>query len=76
MTALRSSTDVFLNFPPQGWLLQRKVAVYPHGNLDRPPISGKVVRHDVDDPHNMIIKLSNGRYIFARECVYSLVALG
>lgn len=76
MTASNAGRDVFPNFPTQGWLLQRKVAVYPHGDLSKPPMSGKVVRHDVGDPHNMIIALSNGRYIFAHECVYSLMALG
>ena len=76
MSASNVSTDAFPNFPTQGWLLQRKVAVYLGGDMDKPPISGKVVRHDVDDPHNTIIALSNGRYIFARECVYSLAALG
>lgn len=76
MNASRVGTDVFPNFPTQGWLLQRKVSVYPHGDLNKSPMSGKVVRHDVDDPHNMLIALSDGRYIFARECVYSLMALG
>jgi len=63
-------------FPTQGWLLQRKVTVYLYGDMTTPPLSGIVVRHDAADPHNMIIALANGRYIFAHECVYSLPALG
>lgn len=57
-------------FPTQGRLLQLKVSVYLGGDLSKPPIMGTVVRHDLDDPHNMIISLPKGRYIFAHECVY------
>lgn len=76
MCASNDRAGDFPNFPTQGRLLQRKVAVYPHGDLDKPPLPGVVVRHDLDDPHNMIIALSNGRYIFARECVYTVRSYG
>lgn len=62
-------------FPVQGWLLQRKVTVYMGKDMTKRPLWGTVVRHDVDDPHHMIIALSNGRYIFAHECTYSLPSM-
>jgi hypothetical protein len=62
-------------FPVQGWLLQRKVSVYMGGDMTKPPLWGTVVRHDIDDPHHMIIALSNGRYIFAYECTFLLPAV-
>lgn len=34
---------------------------------------GTIVRDDVEEPYEMIIKLDNGRYLRGIECQYSLI---
>lgn len=60
----------FDEFPKQGSYLNLSVKVcfnYDSSKL----IGGTVVRDDRDDPFITIIKLDDGRYVLATECMYT-----
>lgn len=58
-------------FPAQGSYLGRRVRVCFHYDTEV-TIGGEVVRDDVDAPYALIIKLDDGRYVLATECMYAL----
>jgi len=61
----------FNTFPMQGIDIGRKVKVYFSYDTSH-TIQGEIVRDDAEHPFLTIIKLSDGRYVLATECQYSL----
>ena len=57
-------------FPKQGDLLGKRVMVCFHYNT-KDIIHGIVVRDDTEEPYRTIIKLDDGLYVLATECMYS-----
>ena len=58
------------NFPKQGDHLNKKVEVYFKYDTSK-ALNGIIVRDDMEEPFEIIIKLDNGRYLRASECQYS-----
>lgn len=61
----------FSKWPRQGDWLGRRVRVvfaYDTGN----EIGGEIVREDTEAPGRLIIRLDDGRFVLAAECMYSL----
>jgi hypothetical protein len=56
-------------FPRQGKLLGRRAKVlFRYG---RPAYLGEIVRDDMEEPFQTIIKLDDGRVVLGTECQYS-----
>jgi hypothetical protein len=62
----------FDTFPKQSDNIGRSVRVCFHYDTSK-TVYGSVVRDDREDPHLMIIKLNDDRYVLATECMYSYV---
>jgi hypothetical protein len=58
-------------FPSQGEYLGERVNVCFSYVTDK-FIEGTIIRDDIVEPYQTIIKLDDGRYILATECQYSL----
>ena len=58
-------------FPKQGVFLKKKVVVYFKYDTTK-PISGTVIRDDMESPYITIIRLTDGRYVLATECQFSI----
>ena len=56
-------------FPKQGVYLGKKVLVLFHYNTDA-SFAGEIIRDDVEDPYQTIIKLKDGRVVLGTECHY------
>ena len=59
------------NFPKQGKHLGESVEVCFHYDTSR-TVMGVIVRDDMEDPWQTIIRLNDGRYVNATECQYAL----
>ncbi len=57
-------------FPKQGTQLNKRVSVCFNYDTSR-QLWGMVVRDDIEEPFQTIIKLEDGRYVLATECMYS-----
>ena len=60
----------FDKFPKQGEWLNKRTKVcfnYDTSNI----IMGIIVRDDREEPHKLIIKLDDGRYVLSTECMLS-----
>ena len=57
-------------FPEQGTFLNKRCKVCFNYDTEH-FIKGTVVRDDIEEPFRTIIKLDDGRYIFAEECQFS-----
>lgn len=57
-------------FPEQGAWLGKSCDVCFHYDSSR-TIRGEIVRDDAEEPGLTIIKLSDGRYVLATECMYT-----
>ena len=64
-----SETESF-SLPEQGSWLNRDAEVCFHYNTDR-IVNGKIVRDDNKEPFRTVIKLDDGRVVYATECQYS-----
>lgn len=62
-------------FPKQSDWLGKQLLVCFHYDTSK-TLKGEVVRDDLEEPHRMIIKLENGRYVLATECQYQLLQDG
>ncbi|MCV7360902.1 hypothetical protein [Mycolicibacterium neworleansense] len=71
MTARDPRRTILQRFPVQGRFKDRRVIVRFLGNPSA-TFAGRIVRFDVADPFVTIIKLDDGRYVLATECLYSL----
>lgn len=60
----------FDSFPKQGKLVGKRVRVCFNYDTSR-IIRGTIVRDDLEEPGELIIKLDDGRYVRAVECMYS-----
>lgn len=58
-------------FPKQGSHLGQRCQVCFHYDT-RSLVEGVIVRDDAEDPWQLIIQLTNGRYVLATECHYTL----
>lgn len=58
-------------FPKQGNMLYKRATVYFHYNVEN-RIFGTIVRNDIEEPFVTLIKLDDGRYVIATECMYSV----
>lgn len=62
----------FSKFPKQGKFLKRRVEVcFNYDPSNR--IEGEIVRDDSEEPGVLIIKLDDGRYVLATECMYAFI---
>jgi hypothetical protein len=61
----------FESFPKQGEWIGRKVRVCFKYDVSH-EIDGIIVRDDMEEPFRTIIALSNGLFVLAAECQYSL----
>lgn len=62
----------YSKFPKQGRYYGRSVEVC--FNYDTSAIvKGVIVRDDIEEPFRTIIHLSDGRYVLATECQYSII---
>ena len=59
-------------FPKQGDFLGKRVKVCFNFDTSR-LLHGEIVREDMEEPYQEIIKLEDGRYILTTECQYSVV---
>jgi len=59
-------------FPRQGSFLHSRVNVCFNYDTSK-KLQGTVVRDDVDEPYNTIIKLDDGRYVLSIECQYNVI---
>lgn len=51
-------------WPSQGeWRGQEIIVVYGRGHGKKTTIQGTVLRHDLDEPHLLLVALTNGKYI-------------
>jgi hypothetical protein len=57
-------------FPKQGTMLGKKVKVCFRYDLNN-QVDGEVVRDDREEPFETIIRLQDGRFVRAVECMYS-----
>ena len=60
----------FDSFPKQGKSVGKRVKVCFNFDTSR-IVHGVVVRDDEEEPGEMLIKLDDGRYVRAVECMYS-----
>jgi hypothetical protein len=56
-------------FPAQSNSLHKRVRVCFHYDAEH-QVDGTIVRDDVDEPEQMIIRLDDGRYVLATECMW------
>lgn len=61
----------YTKFPAQGKRLGKPVVVCFHYDTSR-TVNGDIVRSDAEDPWVTIIHLSDGRFVLATECMYSI----
>jgi hypothetical protein len=59
-------------FPKQGDFLGKRVNVCFNYDSEK-EIGGVIVRDDDEEPFRTIIKLNDGRYVLATECMYGLL---
>ena len=62
----------FNEFPKQGDKLNSKVEVCYNYDTSKYH-NGVIVRDDINEPFITIIKLENGNYILATECMYRII---
>jgi hypothetical protein len=67
-----SDSITFDRFPKQGAYVGRRVRVCFDYDTSK-QVTGTVVREDVEEPGEMIIKLDNGRYVRSVECQYGFL---
>lgn len=60
----------YAEFPKQGKYLGKRTRVCFRYDATK-ELMGTIVRDDDEEPGKMIIKLDDGRYILASECMYS-----
>lgn len=65
------ATITTTQFPKQGSRLGARCQVCFHYDT-RSPVEGVIVRDDAEDPWQLIIQLTNGRYVLSTECHYTL----
>ncbi len=58
-------------FPKQGEHLYKKVEVCFNYDTSK-RLEGRVVRDDIEEPFRTIIQLSDGKYVLATECQYTV----
>ena len=58
-------------FPKQSNNLWRRVVVCFHYDLTN-LIGGVIVRDDLEDPYQVIIRLDDGRHVLTTECQYRI----
>jgi hypothetical protein len=56
-------------FPKQGSLLGVRVAVVFH--YAKPELGGVIVRDDMEEPYETIVRLDDGRHVRSVECQYA-----
>lgn len=66
----RAANIALDRFPKQGEILHARCTVCFHYDTSR-TIGGTIVREDVEAPHEIVIRLDDGRYVLAGECMYS-----
>lgn len=61
----------FSEYPKQTDWVGRRVRVCFHYDT-RNQVGGEIIRDDKEEPFRLIIKLNDGRFVLASECMYSL----